>query len=226
MSDQVIEQPKSSNLRPYLIGAFVVLVLATGVVLFFIFSALLETPDTRALPTLSEGSNGVTLITPPRTVNDFTLTSHTGDPLALSDLRGKPVLLYFGYTHCPDVCPLTLMEFRQVRSILGEQGDDVHFVFISVDGERDNPEWISRYFEVRSVEDFMIGLTGTEAEMKKLGVDYGLYFEKREDPGTAANYLVDHTASSFLIDAEGRLSTIFSFGTAAQTIAETLQADL
>lgn len=232
MSDQAMLPPtdsKPSN-RTLLIGVFAVLTLLIGVVLFAIFALVFNNvvPDEDPLIAAAGAGTigGATPIDPPRIVEDFTLISHTGDPVSLSDFSGKPVILYFGYTYCPDVCPMTLMELRRVRQALGEQAQDVGFIFVSVDGERDTPEWMARYFETRGVDDFMTGLTGDDLAIKRIGVDYGLYYEKRTDTGSQANYLVDHTASTFLINPDGKLATIFSFGTAPDVITEHLQAYL
>lgn len=163
-----------------------------------------------------------TRIEPPREVADFTLINQDNIPTSLSDFRGKPVILYFGYTFCPDICPTTLAELVYVKRNLQEhgKGDDVTFIFASVDGERDTPEVIKPYLAAFD-EDF-IGLTGTEKELRKIGVDYGLFFEKSQVQGTSADYLVDHTAATFLIDAEGRLHTVYAYATPADVISNDL----
>ncbi len=159
-----------------------------------------------------------TRIEPPRQVADFTLTSHAQQQVSLSDFRGKPLMLYFGYTFCPDICPTTLAEFVQVKRKLGDQADNVAFLFVSVDGERDTPERIATYLSAFD-EDF-IGLSGEEQQIRKIGVDYGLFFQKREIEGTSADYLIDHTAASFLIDQQGRLHTVYAYGTPPEIISE------
>lgn len=222
MTAEPTQKPSSSK-TPLLIALFAILVLATGGVLFFIFAQLTADNTTVTLPEIDVNSNGVTPITPPRQVDDFTLTTHTGEPASLSNFYGNPIVLYFGYTHCPDVCPLTLLEFKRAHELLGENADNVTFIFASVDGERDTAEWLARYFETRRVEDFMIGMTGTEQDLRRIGVDYGLFFEKQTNTGSQADYIVDHTASSFLIDPEGNLSAILSFGTEPSVIVEELE---
>ncbi len=166
-----------------------------------------------------------TRIEPPREVADFTLTSSDSTPIRLSDLSGKPMMLYFGYTFCPDICPTTLAELVRVKRNLGEQGDDVSFVFISVDGERDTPQVIKTYLAAFD-EDFIGMTTDDEQTIRKIGVDYGLFFEKRKVEGTSADYLVDHTAATFLLDSEGRLHTIYGYGTPAQVISDDILAML
>ncbi|MCG8350106.1 MAG: SCO family protein, partial [Chloroflexales bacterium] len=99
-----------------------------------------------------------TPIEPPRQLTDFSLPGSTGETLSLSDLRGKMVLVYFGYTFCPDFCPMTLADFARIKQELGAQADQVVFMMISVDAERDTPEVLARYMSAFD-EDF-IGLTG------------------------------------------------------------------
>ncbi len=163
-----------------------------------------------------------TVLDPPKEIGDFTLTSHTGDPLSLSDLRGKAVLLFFGYTHCPDVCPMTLAEFKQVKRELGDAADRVAFVFASVDGERDTPERLAAY--VGAFDPDFIGLTGDEATLREIGRDYGLFFQRSTYDNTQADYLVDHTASSFVVGPEGRLRIVYPYQTDPAIIAEGIAA--
>lgn len=158
-----------------------------------------------------------TRLAPPRKVADFTLTSHEGTPFSLSDLEGKMVLLYFGYTFCPDICPASLADFVHVKRNLGAHAGNVAFVFVSVDGERDTPAVLARYLS--AFDPDFIGLTGEEQQIRKIGVDYGLFFEKVEVEDTSADYLVDHTAASFLLDPERRLSIIYAYGTPSEVIS-------
>jgi protein SCO1 len=159
-----------------------------------------------------------TVLDPPKEIGDFTLTSQTGDSLSLSDLRGKAVLLFFGYTHCPDVCPMTLAEFKQVKRELGDAADRAAFVFVSVDGERDTPERLAAY--VGAFDPDFIGLTGDEATLRQIGRDYGLFFQRSTYDNTQADYLVDHTSSSFVVGPEGRLRIIYPYDTDPAIIAE------
>jgi protein SCO1/2 len=231
MSQQTLQQPEAPLETPRLnrtslfIAVFSVALVATGVIAFLIFSTLFPAANTDFVdlsnPDLIQG--GITPITPPRTVADFTLPSHTGEPYTLSSSHGKVRILFFGYTHCPDVCPLTMMEMERVRNQLDTQSDQVEFIFASVDGERDTVEWLNQYLNTRGVQDFMVGLTGTEGELKRVGADYGLYFAKNTDSGSASGYLVDHTASTFLIDQEGKLIAIMRFGTKPDVITEAVQ---
>lgn len=162
-----------------------------------------------------------TPIEPPKPLTDFSLPSSTGATLGLDDLRGKVVLLYFGYTFCPDMCPMTLSEFARVKRDLGDQADQVAFVMISVDSERDTPEVLARY--MTAFDPDFIGLTGDERTLRQIGPDFGLYYEKRTVEGTSANYLVDHTTPSYLIDQEGRLRMVYSHGTPPEVISAEIQ---
>ena len=164
--------------------------------------------------------DGSIAINPPRQLPDFTLQNQHGDAVSLSDLSGRFVLLTFGYTNCPDVCPLTLNEFRRIRQSLGELSEQVAFVFISVDSARDSPQVIRDYFALRQL-DGIIGLTGDEPSVRALGVDYGLSFDIVEGKSRSA-YLVNHTAGSFLLDPQGRWITRYQFGVVPSMIVSDL----
>lgn len=196
------------------IGAVVVIIL--GTILFFVFDGLVNpaqssNPANVELPETYRG----TALNPPRIISDFTLTSMTGEPVSLSDLQGRIVLLFFGYTHCPDFCPNTLSEYKQIERILGDESERVAFVFISVDGERDTPPVLNTYLS--AIDSDFIGMTGDEATLRRIGEPFGLYFEIHDDG------LVDHTASTFMLDEAGRLVRVFSYGTEARIIAEVVQ---
>jgi protein SCO1/2 len=176
------------------------------------------------------GSSGAALVEPPVLVQDFTLTSQAGQPLSLSELRGQPVLLFFGYTHCPDECPLTLADFTRVKSELGARGNDVHFLFVSVDGERDTPSVMAEFLQ-RFDESFM-GMTGDADSLRQLGAQFGLLFEtvvlgndgsQRSATDQDENYFVNHISPSFLIDQNGYLSRVFFYGTKPNVIASHLR---
>lgn len=205
-----------------IIGALVIGIIAVG--LFIVFSQLTATPDTpdQSFSVVDQSEfDGTTEISPPRDMPDFTLTNQDGELTSLSDLRGKYVLMTFGYTHCPDVCPLTLNEFRRIRDSLGDLSENVEYVFVSVDPQRDTPDAINSYFETRKLDGF-IGLTGDEVDLKKLGVDYGLFFEK-SDGTSNGGYLVDHTAGSYLLNPDGQWIMRYQFGVMPSLIVEDLE---
>ena len=142
---------------------------------------------------------------------DFTLTDQHGQPFHLSDQKGKVVLLYFGYTYCPDVCPTTMGDFKRIHQKLEEKADQVDFVFVTADPDRDKPERLKKYLEIFN-PDF-IGLVGTQEELDVVYEGFDVYVEKVEVEDSAADYLVSHTATVFLIDPEGRWRLLYDYGT-------------
>jgi protein SCO1/2 len=157
------------------------------------------------------------VIDPPVQAADFTLTDQNGETFQLSGQQGKAVLIFFGYTHCPDVCPVTLTKFKQIRGGLGEAGDRVQFVFITVDPERDTPEVIGQH--VALYDPAITGLTGSRAELEPVWKSYGVYQEQQES-GSAAGYLVDHTTRIYAIDPQGNWRLTFPFEMETEAMAE------
>ncbi|MBK8022148.1 MAG: SCO family protein [Chloroflexi bacterium] len=202
--------------RMLFVGALVSIFFLFGIAALLFFRAQLDAPVPTPTPT-----SGVTAIDPARELADFTLAGRGGEPLALSDLRGKYTLLFFGYTHCPDFCPLTLAEFRQVKSQLGDNADQLQFLFVSVDGERDTPAALAEF--VDRFDPGFYFMQGDEATLARIGPDYGLYYEIRKETPEDVNYLVDHSTPSYLIDPQGRLVRVFSFTAEPEVIAETIQ---
>jgi protein SCO1 len=162
-----------------------------------------------------------TLFQPPIDTPDFTLNATTGGPLSLSDLRGKYVLLYFGYTFCPDVCPTTLNELAVMMDTLDpDKAKDVQVVMVTVDPERDTVEHLAEY--LKYFDPSFVGLTGTLDEIQTVASEHGVFFEKRtgtEDSG----YLVDHTSYVNVIDPDGKLRMIFPYGTTGADMAADLK---
>lgn len=149
------------------------------------------------------------LIDPPVKAADFELLDQHGERYSLSDQRGKVALIFFGYTHCPDVCPVTLSEFRQVKRQLGELASEVVFIFITVDEERDTPEEIGKYLS--NFDKDFVGLTGGLSDLEPVYQSYGVYREKQQS-NSAAGYLVDHTARVYAIDKAGNWRLTYPFG--------------
>lgn len=149
------------------------------------------------------------LIQPALPAADFTLMAGNGQPFHLAEQRGKVVLLFFGYTYCPDVCPVTLSEYKKIRAALGEKAPNVVFLFITVDPPRDTPEVLQKH--VALFDPAIIGLTGTPAELQAVWDAYGVVREERPVSG-AAGYLVDHTARIYLVDKGGNLRLTYPYG--------------
>jgi len=130
------------------------------------------------------------------------------------------VVLFFGYTFCPDVCPLTLSEMVQVRRRLGARAARLRIVFITVDPERDSIERLRTY--VGAFDPSVLGLTGDQDALARVREAYGVVAEKRIVPGTKAAYLIDHSAFVYVVDPEGRLRLMFPFGTSIDDMAHDL----
>lgn len=185
------------------------------VLLLILLAALVWAAASGRLPFGNPNFHGV-LMQSPDPVPDFTLTDQNGQPVSLSDFRGKLVLLYFGYTFCPDVCPTTLNELKKAQAALGKSAGDVQVIMVSVDPERDTPEKLGEY--LLHFDPSFIGLTGTEEELLTAATPLGIFFSK--DEGTAATgYLVNHTATVSLIDADGYLRLVYPYGTTGADIA-------
>ena len=143
---------------------------------------------------------------PPRALADVALTSHEGKPLRLSELRGAPVLLFFGFTRCPSVCPAALQQLRLLETMHKRELGRTRIVIVSVDGERDTPEAMAKW--LGAVSPSFIGLTGAPDRVRKLAEQFSAAFFKAN--GSAAQgYLVEHNAQIFLIDDGGRLRATF-----------------
>lgn len=158
----------------------------------------------------------------PTPLTNFQMPGTTGRDLRLSDFQGSYAVLFFGYTHCPDFCPTTLGEYKQVKQRLGDSVDLVQFVFISVDGERDTPEALAKYVSI--FDPAFVGLSGTDATLQPIAKEYGLYYKLRKDEAVNGNYFVDHTTLSYLVDPQGQLVAMYPYGLDPQIIADDLQA--
>jgi protein SCO1/2 len=148
---------------------------------------------------------------------DFALTDQTGHPFHLSQLHGKVVLLFFGYTHCPDACPTTMAKLASVNKLIGKDADRVMIVFVSVDPGRDTPDILKSYlayFHMNSV-----GLTGTKAQIDEVVKQYGARYEI-EQSDSAAGYHVNHSTDLYLLNQQGELVKTFGYGDATQVIVD------
>lgn len=158
---------------------------------------------------------------PPKAAADFTLTDQNGNPFTLSSTRGKVVMLYFGYTSCPDVCPLTLSDMSNARSDLGANADQVQIVFVTVDPERDSQQVLQKY--IPAFDPSNIGLRGTPEEIKAVADAYGVKYKKTVLKDSALGYAVDHSAFIYVIDRNGQLRELLPFGTQREDIASDLK---
>jgi protein SCO1 len=131
----------------------------------------------------------------------FTLTSHDNTPFSSESLKGAPYALFFGFTNCPDVCPTTLFDMSERLKALGPEGAKLKVLFISVDPERDTPEFLKRYLS--SFDPRIIGLTGSPEAIKAVAKNYRAYFEK-VPTNDGKDYTMNHTALVFLLDSKGQ----------------------
>lgn len=182
----------ASKRRPWL---WVLAAIAVGVAAFFVGTTL--------RPHIYAG----TVFQSPSPAPPIDLIAHTGEPVDLEDYRGEVVLLYFGYTHCPDVCPLTLSNAAKAIENLGRDGDRVNVMMVTVDPERDTPDLLGEY--VTFFDESFLGLYGPDEDLARTAALYGVFYQARE--GTPeSGYLVDHTATLMAIDPDGFLRVLWT----------------
>jgi protein SCO1 len=151
---------------------------------------------------------------------DFALPDADGRMRSIKDFKGKAVVVFFGYTQCPDVCPTTLAEIAQAKKLLGADGDKVQGVFISVDPERDKPELLKAYM-ANFGPDF-VALRGNAEQTAAVAKDFKVYY-KRVEGKAPGSYFMEHTAASYVYDPQGRLRLYTRYGTGPQALADDLK---
>ncbi len=147
---------------------------------------------------------------------DFALTDHNGQPKSLKDFAGKVVVLFFGYTQCPDVCPTSMAELAEVKKLLGPDGVRLQGLFVSVDPQRDTPEVLKAYME--NFDPTFLALYTTPEKLAALAKDYKVYY-KRVDGQTPTSYTMDHSAGSYVYDPQGKLRLYTRYGSGAALLA-------
>jgi protein SCO1 len=139
----------------------------------------------------------------------FTLTASNGQKVTDSDFRGKWLLVYFGYTHCPDICPTTLAEVSETLTSLGPLATEVQPFFVTIDPERDTPKMVGDF--INSIDNRIIGLTGTPTQIAVVAKEYHVYYAKDPpSPAAGENYAMDHTAFVYVVGSDGKYLTLFS----------------
>lgn len=149
------------------------------------------------------------------------LTDHTGRPRRLEDFRGKAVVLFFGFTHCPDICPTTLAETAQALQALGSDAGRVQVLMVTVDPERDTQQALAKY--VTAFDPRFLGLRGDLAATQRAAKEFKVYFEKRK---SGEGYSVDHSGQSYVIDPQGRLRLLVRPDRISADLADDLRAVL
>jgi cytochrome oxidase Cu insertion factor (SCO1/SenC/PrrC family) len=191
--------------RPIMIFSIMVLALAAGIGAFAFLS--------RQMPGVT--STGAALVGGP-----FTLTDHTGKQVTDKDFLGRHMLVFFGFTYCPDICPTELQVMTAALDMMGPNGDKIQPVFITVDPERDTPDVMKAY-----VENFgprLVGLTGSPQEIAAAAKAYRVYYAKSAKTGSE-DYLMDHSSILYLMGADGRFVKHFTYTTDAAKLADALK---
>jgi protein SCO1/2 len=142
------------------------------------------------------------------------LTDHTGQPRTLADYKGKVVVLFFGFTHCPDACPTTMAELAKVDRELGPDADRMQVLFVTVDPERDTQSVLAQY--VPAFDPRFVGLYGSAEETARAAKEFKIYYQKQPLPG--GGYTMDHSAGTFVLDKQGRLRLFAQYGAGAQAL--------
>lgn len=146
----------------------------------------------------------------------FSLTDHNGQVRTLQDFQGKIVMMFFGYTQCPDVCPTSMLEMAHIKQLLGKDGERVQGLFVSVDPERDKPDMLKEY--MAAFDPTFLALVPTPEQLTLLAKDYKVYYKKVDGP-TPTSYTMDHTAGSYVYDTRGKLRLFTRYGTKPELTA-------
>jgi len=155
---------------------------------------------------------------------DFTLQSIKG-PVSLKDFRGKEVLLYFGYTYCPDICPTSLAATAEgLKLLTPEELAQVAVIFVSVDPKRDTPARLKEYVEF--FHPSMVGVTGSAEEIAAIAKRYGIFYAEQKVETAGGGYVVDHSADTFVVAADGRLVARMAHATPPEQVAEIIRKHL
>ena len=158
-------------------------------------------------------------ITQARLNPSFELTSHLGKSTNIDDFSGKVVAVFFGFTHCPDICPTTMYELKAIKDSLGSDGDMLQVIFVSLDPKRDSIELLEKF--IPSFDSSFIGLTGTAADIKKIAGQYKIYYQK---VGDDENYTIDHSSAIYLIDKKGSIRIRHPYGSSQEMIVNDIKS--
>lgn len=149
--------------------------------------------------------------------NSFSLTDHNGQLRTLADFKGKAVVIFFGYTQCPDVCPTSMSELAQAKQLLGKDGDKLQGLFVSIDPERDTPAIMKEY--MGSFDPSFLALYAAPDKLPEVAKSFRIYY-KKVDGKTPTSYTMDHSAGSYVYDTQGRLRLYHRYGSGAQALAD------
>lgn len=150
----------------------------------------------------------------------FALTDHNGQPRTLADFKGKVVVVFFGYTHCPDVCPTTLSELASIKKALGSEAERLQVIFITLDPQRDTPELMAGF--VPAFDSSFLGLWGEQAVIDKVAKEFKIFAQKVPSKD-GKSYTIDHTAGSYVFDDQGRIRLFVRHGQGGDGLQKDLQ---
>ena len=151
---------------------------------------------------------------------DFQLTDHNGQARSIKDFKGKVVVVFFGFTQCPDVCPTSMAELAEVKKLLGKDGERLQGLFVTVDPERDTPQVLKAY--MANFDPTFLALTAPPDKLAELAKNYKIYY-KKVDGKTPGSYSMDHSAGSYVYDAQGNVRLYTRYGSGAQALASDVQ---
>ena len=191
--------------------AWLACVLGLTALAVFVGPTLLSAPTTTTTRAQGEALVG----------GDFTLLGVGGKEVRASDFKGRYMLVYFGFTHCPDICPTTLLTMQNALNDLGEDATKIVPIFITLDPERDDAETVANY--VQNFSHSLIGLTGTPEQIRAVADMYKVYYSKVEDKNSAMGYMVDHSSFIYLMDKEGKYLAHFAHTLPEQTLVTKLR---
>jgi protein SCO1/2 len=180
-------------------------------VILLLLSTLLSCSDNNFI---FNGSN----LTEAKLDSYFELTSHKGEEKTIKDFKGKVVAIFFGFASCPDICPTTMIELKNIKSELGKNSNQLEVLFISLDPERDTPELLSEF--IPSFDSSFIGLTGTEGNIEKITQQFKVY---RKKVVQGDSYTIDHSSGLYLLDKEGKIRVRHPYGSEIKLIVEDIE---
>lgn len=201
-------ETRSGSMKWYLLG-FVLILAAVGAAVTFMMprnaSGLVEDPS---IPIGGE----------------FVMTSHTGERMTHENFLGSPTIFYFGFTFCPDICPTQLVEISDALDQAGVTKDDIDFVFVTIDPERDTPQAMSDY--VSAFHPDLVGLTGTEQQVADMAKAYRIFYSRIDRPDLPEAYTMDHSTFTYVMGPNGHYMTHFNHGVTRDEIASVIQSVL
>jgi len=150
----------------------------------------------------------------------YTLVNQNGETVTEATYLGKPQLIYFGFSFCPDICPMALQQMGAVQEQVDPEGDKLTYMFFSVDPERDTPESLTPYVTANGFPKGLVGLTGTQEQVDAAKTEYRIYSAKVPDPESAAGYTVDHVSIIYLMDEQGELVDLFTHTSSIKDIVD------